>query len=205
MIERWTRPALFAAALLMLLAGFAAVLAGRAGTPAHAQVQHEGNVIEILPGTQGFNPQVCILNRRSNPSVRFYNTDSVPRRLIVPGFPNPAAGPSWDSGVIQPGSYSKEFIFTLITTLNYQDADNAAIKGMLQVPLENDAATQCKPLPPTPTPTNTPTWTPTTIATPTPTATPTAPPQQTPAGCARFFADPQGCAALPAIARDTAD
>jgi hypothetical protein len=202
MIERWTRPALFAAALLMLVAGFAAVLAGRTGTPAHAQAQHEGNVIEILPGTQGFNPQVCTLNRNGS-EVRFYNADTKPRRIIVPGFMNQPPKP--DTGYIQPGAYSQSWLVTTITTYNYRDADNPDLRGLIEAPISNDTATRCKPLPPTPTPTNTPTWTPTAIVTVTPTATPTVPPPQMPAGCAQFFAKPQGCAVLPAIARDAED
>lgn len=186
-------------AVLMLISGIAAVLAGNAGAPAvpaHA-IDHEGSVIEILPGKLGFNPEVCQVNRNGG-TARFYNTDTVPRRVVRPDPYNPdPTTPSYlfDSGWIQPGSYGGTILATAPHEFTYQDYDDESLTGVFQAPLSNNAPTVCSPLSPTPTPTNTPTITPTPFATPT--ATPTMPPSIHP----RCYGS-IGCAVAPEIAAD---
>lgn len=207
MTERWTRSLLMLGAVLALLAGLASVFASTGREAARAQVQHEGNVIEILPGDGGFNPDFCQVNRNGG-TARFYNTDSVPRRMVRPDPYNPDPSTPrylFDSGWIQPGAYGGKLQATAHTDFQYQDFDNPALKGRFYAPLSNQGATNCSPKPPTPTPTNTPSVTPTQSATATATATATASPTAT------ATATPQrpprcigagGCAVAPAIARD---
>lgn len=178
------------AALGMLVAGVGAMVAGQSGRPAKADIAHEGNVIEILPGNLGFNPSSCQLNRNGH-RVRFYNTDSVPRRIIEPDISTePTAPPALDTGYIEPGEYSTYWQVDGVERINYHDADNPVLTGVVSSPQSNGAPDICKPVPPTPTPTNTP------IPTPTPT------PTQHPSNCDRFFADVKGCAIAPNVSQD---
>lgn len=189
---RWTRAAIFAGALLMLLAGVSSVLVSTRSLPVRAQSNYPGNTIEILPGSLGFNPRSCQLNRNGS-SVRFVNTDRVPRRLVVldPYDPTPEE-PTYlfDTGELAPGAFSNEILANGPIDVVYRDFANPNLTVRIYSPVSNSAPDDCKPQPPTPTPTNTPRAT----ATPTPT--------QRPAGCARFFASPQGCAVAPQVAND---
>ncbi|MGE5596754.1 MAG: hypothetical protein ACM3S1_12065 [Hyphomicrobiales bacterium] len=193
MTVRWTRAAMLVAAVLMLLGGLGAVLAGGGGS-AEAQIEHEGNVIEILPGDLGFNPEHCQLNRNGS-IVQFYNTDNVPRRIIQPSISvDPEATPELDTGYIEPGTYSGKWQVQGYEIINYEDADNPSLKGEIVAPLY-PAPDICQPLPPTPTPTNAPS------VTATPTESPTATPSPTPQRSPRCIGA-AGCAVAPYIARD---
>ncbi|MCC7366737.1 MAG: hypothetical protein IT303_20435 [Dehalococcoidia bacterium] len=193
MMQRWTRLAMAVAALAMLAAGVATMVVGQSGQPAKAQITHAGNTIEILPGELGFNPEVCVLNRNDE-EVRFYNTDTVARRIVVPEpFDPTPEEPDYrlDTGWIEPGAYSSSaWVVTANMDVEYEDFDNPELTGKIEAPLSPGAATNCKPAPPTPTPTNTPV--------PTPTPTPT----QYPSACDRFFANSRGCAVAPQVSQD---
>lgn len=69
----------------------------------------------------GFNPSVCRMNREY---VRFKNVGSTPRRVVRPGI-IPGDPPLLDTGVIQPGEVSTEFIIPHGGTTVFYDADDA--------------------------------------------------------------------------------
>ncbi|MBI2764454.1 MAG: hypothetical protein HYX53_00935 [Chloroflexi bacterium] len=188
MARPWSRPLITAAAAGMLLLGIISIVAGSSGGTAQAAGEY---TIDIL--ASGFNPEVCVVNRNSSRIV-WLNKDTVPHRVFFPGeFPGQ---PLYDSGDIPPGGTSQGgVVVNQNTTLTYSDPGFPKLKGTIIAPIDNNATSNCSPLPPTPTPT--PTRTPTPIPTATPiAATPT--PLVLPPRCIGLV----GCAVAPAVARD---
>jgi hypothetical protein len=169
------------AGLLMLGAGL--VTAGRNSAEATSVY-----TIEIIES--GFNPAICTVNRFDG-QVRWLNKTDEPITVIFPDIGSPDNPPVYIFGPIEPGEASA----TLSFEGNQFNDDYFAFEhpewtGTLIAPLSPSAASACSPLPPTPTPT--------------PTLQPTATPIR-PEGCDRFFAQADGCAVAPEVARDDAD
>ena len=176
-------------ALAMLMAGFASVMLGRS----ESQTAQAAGVYTIEILANSFNPPICVVNRNGS-EVNFLNKDTKPRRIVAPSVGMPGEF-RFDTGVIQPGATNPGgWLFQGVDRVEYQDFDTPALEGIIEVPVDPNAASQCDPLPPTPTPTATPTRTPTPL--------PTLPPPPTPEACVRLLNDPKGCAVAIWVSND---
>jgi len=194
MAGRRYRPLLAGAAVAMALLGGAAILiSGSQGAAAGSGVY----VIQIH--ADGFNPQVCMVNRGD--TVQWQNLDSVEHHPYSAGV-GLNGPPGLDAGVVEPGAFSGKMIMESGTIIHYVDELHPELKGVLETPgTQNSGQVSCSQLPPTPTPSPTPSVTATPQATATATASPTPSPTATPAVPPRCVGE-FGCAVAPALAYD---
>lgn len=158
------RPAAVLAGLgILSFAGYV-MTAGGGAVPGAATHAGAASRYTIEVNEQGFNPELCQVNRLGD-EVVWKNTGAQPHQVIVPdvGVDSP---PRFDTGEILPGETSQVYSFTGQADLQYHDAKFPTHKGRILVPMSPSASASCTKQAPTPTPT------PTRTATPVPTPTP---------------------------------
>lgn len=134
------------AALMMTLAGVAALLMAHSGEAAQGDTPY---VIEV--DEQGFNPHQCNINRGD--SVVFKNVGHTEIEVISPGFGGLPPDPDF---ILQPGESSSALIYTAGGNYHYEDANNPNHTVTVSTPGRSNAGTvSCSKEAPTPTPTPT--------------------------------------------------